>query len=157
MSHALMFKKDFIFLIQHNLLWLVSWPALLWLVNRLEMSRPLAYHVQCAWTHANRSSSSTSWCHYVAEAKITWCRQVTFMPTLAVQPICIMTSVCVSFLYSYTAHSFISTVCCWEPRVVYRHANGVKKYVIFWQQSTMLQIDFAVAWQQKDMRKMPSA
>ena len=37
-----------------SLLWLVSWPALLRLVNRLEMSRPLAYHVQCVGALANR-------------------------------------------------------------------------------------------------------
>ena len=43
-----------------SLLWLVSWPALLWLVNRLEMSRPLAYLVQCG-------DSVTYWSHYVAE------------------------------------------------------------------------------------------
>ena len=41
------------------LLWLVSWPALLWLINRLEMSRPLAYRVQCVGALAKRSTTVT--------------------------------------------------------------------------------------------------
>ena len=40
-----------------SLLRLFSWSALLGLVNCLEMSRPLAYHVQCVGALANRSLS----------------------------------------------------------------------------------------------------
>ena len=71
--HALMFKKLFICLILPVLQQLFSpsvwnqnpvssdWLAgrLLGLVNRLEMSRTLAYDVQCVWALANRSECVT--------------------------------------------------------------------------------------------------
>ena len=38
-----------------SLFWLASWSALLWLVNRSEMSRPLADHVQCVGEPADRN------------------------------------------------------------------------------------------------------
>ena len=54
-----------------SLLWLVSYPALLWLVNRLEMSRPLAYHVQSVWALANRKAE-------VLRSDVTMFRNIMF-------------------------------------------------------------------------------
>ena len=48
-----------------NQLWLVSWLALLGLVNSLEMSLPSAYHVQCVGVLAKWNTSVTYWCYYV--------------------------------------------------------------------------------------------
>ena len=61
-----------------SLLWLVSWADLFWLVNHLEMSRPLAYHIKRVWALANRSVSVKQWRHYDIEVNrgVQWRRLV---------------------------------------------------------------------------------